>query len=385
MNLNMIDNFDFLLSKKIRINNKIKNIFDRTFYPSDTHALVGCYNTSNIGDLALRDGATKLISNKGTLLKSCNYADIPSIESKAKSLILGGGGVLTAHPTSPINKIKAFNNHDGNNKKIAIWGCSGNIDKNEIDEELQQLLMNAAYLSVRSEDALQSLKEITQRKDIDLIPDLAFALDTKKQKSHSIKKVVGINLFPPLINVVGKSLIQNQEPSDWYKKHMPELAARYLKIPIDYIDATKAIITNLKKQGYKVVNVAFTLEDYLVAKNIYKGFVDEFLPFKQDPMFLIEQIVDFDFFIATRFHAHIFSLIANTPLYSLAYAPKCEMLYDDFTLDKTQQFSTVKWVGNKDELIESFSKPGGVTMSRQDLDIIRCKLERSAERLLNLI
>ncbi|WP_257282679.1 polysaccharide pyruvyl transferase family protein [Endozoicomonas sp. SESOKO1] len=289
--------------------------------------------------------------------------------------------MLTAHSTSPISKIKLFNRYGGN-KKIAIWGCSGNFEVNEIDDELQKILINSAYLSVRSKDALRSLKQITKRKDIDLIPDLAFALDAKKEKS-SIKKTVGVNLFPPLMNVLGKTIVQNKEPSEWYKKHMPELADRYLKIPIDYIDATKNIIKNLKKQGYKIVNVAFTLEDYLVAKTIYKDYVDEFLPFKQDPVFLINKIVDFDFFIATRFHANVFSLIANTPLYSLAYAPKCEMLFDDLNLDASKQFSTINWVDDKKNLIECFSELGGVTMSRDVLDTIRCRLKKSAKSLLS--
>ncbi|WP_257282678.1 hypothetical protein [Endozoicomonas sp. SESOKO1] len=100
MTLNMISNSDFLFSKKVRLGNKAKSFVDSKTFPSDTHALVGCYNTSNIGDLALRDGATKIITSLGGKVKSCNYADISSIVGKSKSLILGGGGgclQLTQH------------------------------------------------------------------------------------------------------------------------------------------------------------------------------------------------------------------------------------------------------------------------------------------------
>lgn len=85
--------------------------------------------------------------------------------------------------------------------------------------------------------------------------------------------------------------------------------------------------------------------DEQFAADLFEGLDVTLKPFRNDPAHRIRQIAGMERFIATRLHAHIFAILAQTPFLSISYAGKCKLLQEDLSIPSGSRI-------RKEELID---------------------------------
>ncbi|WP_286796705.1 polysaccharide pyruvyl transferase family protein [Psychrobacter sp. UBA6291] len=315
------------------------------------YLIVGCYNTSNIGDIALGKGLSQYFSDRGKTHAVVSFKALKYLRFiRFNSLVLGGGGILTTHDTSPIkHNLSELNRL---NKNIYLVGVSGSLDTSSLTNEYLKFLKSCKAISLRSDDSYKSLKTLNI-KNIHIHNDLAFLIEGDDSKKYD-KKTLAFNVFAPLITVSRTDLYQELEPSKWYRENLPRESEVYKEIPISYIKNIKSMIQLAKEYEFKTTIVSFTLEDYILSRMLFKSYADEILPYEINPDKLLKTIGGFDKVVATRFHAHVFSLISGKSIFSMAYAYKCKHLYQNFGLDDKYCYEPLEWVCNNKEILENF-------------------------------
>lgn len=82
----------------------------------------------------------------------------------------------------------------------------------------------------------------------------------------------------------------------------------------------------------------------------------EILPAYQSPIEIINQIKECSEFIATRFHAHIFAMIARVPIRSICYSGKVTNLVKDLFLPIEKTLDREDFLTNYNDFYSKFSQ-----------------------------
>jgi len=313
-------------------------------------AIIGAYNTSNIGDLALAKTLTQ-VGSQMNLSPATYYYSQWETYPNTKNMIIGGGGILHQH-SGGITRIA--NQRSTYEDSTVIVGVSGELSQDELRHQELDFLKNVAHISTRSKRSQENMSSLTNRDDIKYFPDLAFALPKLNQKTVSMvrktnaKFIVGISVLPHLISLKNHRFVANTQPSEWFVRYLPDLAKIYSNIGPSYINFIQKLVQTYIDQDYEVRILHFTIEDYIFACVIFNDFPIKIKKYDPSPLHLMDTIATCDKIIATRYHAHIFALSLGIPVTSIAYAHKCSDLWNDLNLSNQSQISMKDIVLNQD-------------------------------------
>lgn len=279
-------------------------------------SIVGWYGKNNVGDEAFRTVFRKFFQQQ-----ILEFVTPPQLCSAFDALILGGGAVaspfyLEKLPTGP---------------KYAIG-----IDLAYESEADLLAKYDFKSIYVRTKTDKFSLQNKVSCPVYDM-PDLAFYLKplnntTSKYKKHTTRKTVGV-LVTDYVNPA------IDRPYDLFGERS-----------WDFKFKLAAELDNLWKEGYEVLLIPCSTGGYGDDRRINFDLA-AFMKYPPTniletllPQEMIDLISGCDFTICQRFHAHIFSIIANVPFVSVELTRKVKLLLQENNLSH--------WVGgviqNKD-------------------------------------
>lgn len=295
--------------------------------------IVGAYNTSNLGDLAMGAVLRGLARAEGLGSGVVSYANLGWFP-EPRAAVLGGGGVITTHPSSSFAR---FVRRWGElADRTALVGVSGELQPDECPDEVLEFLSRVPVWSARSRHERDGFAAATGRTDIAVQPDITWAapgvLELDLPERDAEKRVLGLNVTPVLMGCSGGRFRPGAVPSDWYRRHLPEEAAVYSSLGPGYVAAVREVVRGYRSRGWHVRCIPLALEDELFARAVFDAREVELAPYSLDVAAAIRRAAGCSRFVATRFHSHIFAMLAGVPVLSIAYSPKCEYLWRELGL-----------------------------------------------------
>jgi polysaccharide pyruvyl transferase WcaK-like protein len=197
------------------------------------------------------------------------------------------------------------------------------------------------YLSTRSSAGTRMMREVLGRPDVEFNPDIAFALHDPaalRAPAVPVRPRLGINLMTFYVLVEG------------HRRFAPDMTMKTLVADrsfaplIDtagerFVRVMRELAGDALRRGWEVVNIPFSAVDAMFADAVLPDLDVRRLPYVGDARTALRHLASCSKFVATRFHAHIFGLIAGIPTVSIAYSGKCEQLWRDLGLEDRQQVS----------------------------------------------
>lgn len=353
-----------------RLSIRARSEFAAAYSRARPHRLgiLGCYNTSNVGDLAL---GYAVLREALLTEPSAGMYSYSALERSGKPglAVAGGGGILTVHPTSPLRKIARYNH--GSGAVGALLGLSGSIREEDLDAELLDLLQTVPFISLRSRNDVAALRPILSRPDILYYPDLAFALgapDEADSSSRSEQRVLGINVCPQLMSWNGRRFQPERAPTSWFCTHCADEVPFYSEIGPAYVSVMRTVVRTYIDEGWNVVAIPFACEDDLFARAVFRDMPIRFQSYRPSPDAVLASVQRCDALIATRFHAHVFGILARTPLLSVAYSRKVEDLWIDLGLPRSSVIRRREMATDPDQAIATLGSGQFVILSGADRD-----------------
>lgn len=284
--------------------------------------VIGGYHGINAGDLALgysirqQLGRENLSSGLQTIYNLDRW-NWPMTDFG----IIGGGAVGYNDALE-----KVYKRYKNNLKKIALLG----VDFNErhYTDSAMELLHHAKWISCRSAEQAERLRFLTQREDIGVHPDLAFALDfdtaNSQNKVKHLKPVFLVNVVPLYAKIIEGKMV----PVEQYAQERPDLYDAWSVMNDRYVQYVRELVKEAIQRNYRVETIPFTPMDAVAAKLILKNLPVLHNPYVPDPAYLAKKIKLAHTLFATRFHATIFGMKMGKKIIPFAYARKNERLLE---------------------------------------------------------
>ena len=339
-------------------------------------AIIGCYDTSNIGDLTLGFVVRKFARKQKI---DCNLQCFSILKKYPKSLsiLVGGGACLTDEYLSRIESRSL-----GREDNLAFVGVSGQ------PSGLRQIafLKKASFISVRNNNDQIALMQILDRL-VEKSPDITFALreldnwklHLKKEKSP---KILGINITPLFSRLQGRQFIPDNQMLPWFRLYNPEVAGRFIEIGEKYREIIRIVVQVYISRGWEIRSIPFAIEDDLFSRSILNGLAVYHIPFILNPKKVFNTLAGCSKMICTRFHSHVFAFLSGTPSVSIAYAPKCTYLWQEMECNPIDQVERLQFVQNSKAAIEQLANSEGSTPSAEKLDIAAKDALRACEKAI---
>lgn len=326
-------------------------------FRSASLGVVGAYNTSNVGDLAMGWTIRRIAELRRAKPELQSLSSLDAYPRRSCT-ILGGGGLIHLH--QPTSTLQLLLRHSPD--KLAFVGVDGRIEPNECSEQVRSMLQRVAWIGVRNDVIREEMSAITDRSDIQVAPDVAFALastlDAKGKPTgrHGDAPILGINVVPNLISVKGRSVQANSQSSPWFQKHFPEEAVVYGEIGQRYIELFRNVVEVYRSRGWTIRHIPFAVEDDVLARTVLANAGVEFVTYRANPVSVLAEVSTCTCMIASRFHAHVFALLSRTPVLSVAYAPKCGSLWSELALNREAQIRNLDLVRDPARALATLSE-----------------------------
>ncbi len=284
--------------------------------------IIGGYHGINAGDLALGYSVRQQLER---IQISSGLQTIYNLDRwrwpVAEHAIIGGGAVGYNDALG-----KVYKRYKSNLQKVALLG----VDFNEqhYTASAMELLHHAKWISCRSAEQAERLRSLTQREDIGVHPDLAFALqfDTpnSQKQANNFKPVFLVNVVPLYAKIIQGEMI----PVKQYAQERPDLYESWSVMNDRYVQYVRELVKEALQRNYRVETLPFTPMDAAAGKLILKNLPVLHNPYVPDPAYLINKIHRAHTVFATRFHATIFGMKLGTKIIPFAYARKNERLLE---------------------------------------------------------
>lgn len=333
-------------AKKLQILHRLRFINQLILRPQI--AVIGGYHYSNLGDMALGYSVLEQLKAQSVV---GGLQTIYNLEKWVQSpyAILGGGAIGYSDSLEKVHK--RYGSSPG---KIGILG----VDFNETsyDKHLLEMIKEAAWVSCRSNQQAATLRELTDRKDINTHPDIAFSLNSnfcQKIRETPVKKKrkkLLLNLVPLYGTVTNNRII---EPVLKYETERPELYKNFQLMHDSYNKGIRKLVSESLKNNYEVETAPFTPDDAKFSQIVLEGLPVIHRKYSADPYEMLKRIANADWVLATRYHALIFAIKAGIKLTAIAYARKNERLLEELEISKTSYITTDDLAGG----IDSFPEP----------------------------
>lgn len=316
---------------RLRLTNRLDGM--RQSEAPGTITIVGCYNTSNIGDRSFAAVLLGIASREGIPAASTSYG-IVSGAQLARPILLGGGGLLNGTVHTPLSRLMLDPGFDGASGH-AMVSISTSYGVSPLRPALRDKLERFRFLGVRDAVTATWLRTELPNTKVVLHPDIAFALPRLGSISLPPRqqRTVGINIMPVLMERREGAWSAKSRFSDAFVSANPKLAALGSATAESYVAIVQDAVHQLLRAGHKVIHVPFALEDDALARALFRHTSVRCLPFRNDPFSVLNAVARCEAFIATRFHAHVFALATATPLLSLPYSDKCSLLLQELGLE----------------------------------------------------
>jgi exopolysaccharide biosynthesis predicted pyruvyltransferase EpsI len=267
-----------------------------------TILVLGFYNQANLGDEMFKETIPNLFAEYNCIFYDIDYYHENQLSdiNIFSAIIYGGGDILNSYFLPKIqNIVKKYNG--------PIYALGVGISYEE-DMLTSSNIFHHYFL--RSKRDLKKLGNMIGDRYIHYLPDLGFVhkpRDLRIRKNDT--KTVGVFLAQPMVNDVG------------------------------YIEGVFKLIKDQIKNGSNVTLYAFnTSSNKDESDFIINDFVaSRFKKVKVDKtVYTSSQMIDImsnlDLAICSRFHAHIFAIVAGCPFISYSKTRKVELLLQDFSL-----------------------------------------------------
>lgn len=316
---------------RLRLTNRL-DVMRQSDAPG-TLTIVGCYNTSNIGDRSFAAVLQGVAARENITAASSSYGTV-SARQLARPILLGGGGLLNGTVDTPLSRLvldPRFDDALGH----AMVSMSTSYGISPLRPALREKLQRFRFLGVRDAVTAAWLRTELPNTEIVLHPDIAFALPRLGSISLPPRqqRTVGISIMPVLMERRKGAWCAKSRFSDAFVSANPRLAALGSATAESYVAIVQDAVHQLLRAGHKVIHVPFALEDDALARALFRHTAVRCLPFRNDPSSVLNAVARCEAFIATRFHAHVFALATATPLLSLPYSDKCSLLLEELGLE----------------------------------------------------
>jgi polysaccharide pyruvyl transferase WcaK-like protein len=295
--------------------------------------IIGGYHGINAGDLALGYSVQQQLERNQI---SSGLQTIYNLDRwkwpVADYAIIGGGAVGYNDALE-----KVYERYKNNLQKVALLGVDFNEER--YTASAMELLRHAKWISCRSAEQAERLRSLTQREDIGVHPDLAFALQFDKANSQKQinyhKPVFLVNVVPLYAKVINGEML----PVDQYAEERPDLYESWSIMNERYVQYVRELVNAALQRNYRVETLPFTPMDAAAGKLIFKNLPVLHNPYVPDPAYLVKKIQSAHTIFATRFHATIFGMKLGKKIIPFAYARKNERLLESLGMP-THLFST---------------------------------------------
>lgn len=297
--------------------------------PQGAVAVVGAYHCRNLGDMTLARAVSRALRGAG---RSHSLRDVHRLHRypAAQATIFGGGA--TAVPAL----LEAYCARcDAVPARTVLAGMDFRADADRFPARVLDLLASAAAVSVRSRRQQERLGQQLARDDVAFQWDLAFAsgLQVDEPAGREARApVLGLNVLPFFMEYRGGQFQPGHALEQWYRSTGSEIAGHVRTLGPAYVDFVREVVRAHASRGYRVVHIPFALEDGWFARTFLAGTGVEFRPFSLRPDRVLAELRTCSVFLATRYHAHVYALMAGVPLLSFQYAEKVRDLWDDLGL-----------------------------------------------------
>lgn len=297
-------------------------------------AIIGGYHGINAGDLALGESVKQQIECRGFSSGLQTIYNLDKWKWPLTDYAIIGGGAVGYNDSME----KIYNRYKDRLCNVAILG----VDFNEkiISDKCMNLLINARWVSCRSEEQTVRLANLINRENIHTHPDIAFSLNFDQITPHENRKfeqkLMMVNVLPIYGKVVNGTIVPNMQ----YSIERPELYRNWPKMFDRYCRYIRLVVENALNNGYQVQTIPFAKMDEEAGKIILKGlpvFHNKFLP---DPFLIARRMAHAKVILATRFHATVFGLKLGLDIIPFAYAKKNEMLLNSFGIRSNLYYKT---------------------------------------------
>lgn len=298
--------------------------------------VLGAYHGGNLGDMALGKSVQQALNKQnipGSLQTIFNLEKWP----KATKAIIGGGAIGDKTTLEII--VKRYNK---NFKNVAIIG----VDFNDTlyPKEVLRLIKEASYVSCRSIIQSEKLTKISNRKDIEFHPDIAFSFEKDFCKNYRIstkqrtEQLLLVNVIPMYGYIENGKIKSNLK----FKSERPELYEGdvFKRMHENYKNIITDKILAAIKDGFRVETIPFTPEDEEYGKIIFKGLPIKHTRYDSNPNRVLKKMATAKLIISTRLHTTIFALKLGKPVLPIAYAYKNVELLESLGIDKSKYVSS---------------------------------------------
>ena len=294
--------------------------------------IVGCYNTSNVGDRSFATVLRELSAQRGAGFDLASYGAI-SPSQWSRPLLIGGGGLLNGQVETPLTRLLLDPRRSGA-ARMAMVSIATSYGVAPLRDELKAALSSAGLLAVRDSVTADWLRSELPDREILQHPDIAFLLPELGGWQAPARQPgsIGINIMPVLLERTRGAWRPKAKLSEAFHRASPAVAAQGTATAEAYLTIVRQTVIALIQQGHRLVHIPFALEDDGLARALLQDTGVTFKPFNADPHVVLTEVASCETFIATRFHGHVFALATGTPLHSLPYSDKCWLLLRDLGL-----------------------------------------------------
>lgn len=291
--------------------------------------VAGEYFAGNLGDWTMGQAFLGEARQAGIRSGLTGYA---RAASSAPSVIMGGGELGDrSHFERAIRMA-------GAPERVVACGVNPVYTFDRLPSELLGQIARMPYLSVRSETGAEQMRSVLSRPDIEVNPDPAFCFMPPGPPPGEVPRRLAVSLMPFYLSVQNRKVFAADQTLKTIVAD-PEFSVQIDQAGEYYIDMMRHLIAQALSDGWEVVNIPFSEVDAMFAQTILRDLPVKRIPYSRNPARVLESLQSCRRIVATRFHAHLFGLMAKVPVVSIAYANKCTQLWKDLGLDADRQIT----------------------------------------------
>lgn len=271
-------------------------------------AVLGSYNSKNVGDLLIGQTIRNTISRRLDQDKPPLFSDPHDNFKRWDHLILGGGGILQDYDLNTINhRINAVKSAPS----FSVHGV-GVPGLHEYSRFKLKFLNDALKISVRDSKSKEILSRYVDT-DIEVTADPVFMMEERESKEDADK--IGVNFRPLPKNI-----------KEVYEFHEVSVSDN---VKSDWRKTVKEVWEALSESQEELVFVPFSPEDVEFANSL--GIPSEKLRSPQETVSFVDS--ECKAMVCNRYHSLVVSSILGKEVMPLTYAPKVDYLCEYLGLD----------------------------------------------------